>query len=272
MMPDNALPDRDRQPERNASKAAAARGAITTRVTSDGILLGQIVLPPEWLERTPPPSLQHQWLTGPETAHMLRFRQTADQWRMVAGRVLLRSCLREHFGVAFAEFTFGAHNKPMLAPQAQASPIDFNLTHDRQHLLAAFSTERDVGIDVAAVADFAAWEEFCEGYLDPREIAWVSTAPQRDQPWRALRMWTLKEAILKSTGHGLDIDPREIVLMPDGAPPFAVLPASLPAADAFTLREWRCGGATGAALASVTRAAHPIPHPDTETIPCTATA
>lgn len=245
-------------------------GAITVSVTNDGILLGQIVLPAEWLESGPPPALQRHWLTAPETARMLRFRQTADQWRMVAGRVLLRSCLREHFGVAFAEFSFGEHNKPMLATQTLASPIDFNLTHDRQHLLAAFSAKRDVGIDVATVTDFAAWQEFGEGYLDPREIAWVSAAPYSDQPWRALRLWTLKEAILKSTGHGLDIDPREIVLMPDAAPPFANLPANLPPDNAFTLREWRCGGITGAALASVTRAASPSSHPDTETTRCKA--
>lgn len=224
---------------------------FTIRRTSDGILLAQIELPSDLLDSAPPSPLQHDWLTASETGQLLRFRQTADQWRMLAGRILLRTCLRDHFGIAFAQFDFGEHNKPILSAQPGTCTIDFNLTHDRRFLLAAFSTSHEVGIDIAARADFADWQEFAGGYLAPSEIAWVAEAKYQDQPWRALRLWTLKEAMLKSTGHGLDIDPREIILMPDCPNQFAQLPASFPPAEAFTLREWHCNSDTGVALASV---------------------
>lgn len=224
---------------------------FTTRCTREGILLAQIELPSDLLDRTPPQPLQNNWLTAFETGQLERFRQTADQWRMLAGRILLRTCLRDHFGIAFARFDFGEHNKPILSAQSGPRTIDFNLTHDRQFLLAAFSTSHEVGIDVAARADFTEWRGFAGGYLAPSEIAWVGKARYQDQPWRALRLWTLKEAILKATGHGLDIDPREIVLTPDCPNQFAQLPVGFPAAGAFTLREWHCNSNTGAALASV---------------------
>lgn len=218
-----------------------------------GILLGHLRLVPYKVERAPPVALQQRWLTQNEIAKMRDFRQPADQWRMLAGRALLRGCLQNYFGIAFADFAFGEHNKPILQNGTKGRAIDLNLTHDGCNVIAGFSASCDVGVDVATVDDFLSWEDFGAGYLDPAEMAWVRSSDRASGPWRALRLWTLKEAILKSTGHGLDIDPRELVLSPDASSPFVRIPPTLPPASAFHLREWRCGASAGAALASVKR-------------------
>lgn len=237
----------------NGPFVSATEWSLETSRIMDGILLGHLRLAPDRLKHAPSSALQQQWLTQDEIVRMRNFRQFPDQWRMLAGRALLRGCLHDHFCIAFADFAFGEHNKPILANAVNFDPIDFNLTHDRHHVIAAFSLNYDVGVDVACVDDFHSWEEFADGYLDPREISWVRKAGRDSGAWRALRLWTLKEAILKSTGHGLDIDPRELVLDPDSPSPVVLIPHALPRACAFRLREWRCGASAGAALASVSR-------------------
>lgn len=231
---------------------------VTSHRITDGTLIGRVSIPRALMDRVPPLELQERWLTPAETDKLRRFRQPADQWRMLAGRFVLRSCLREHYDIAFAQFAFGEHNKPLLAPADEASAsIDLNLTHDRHHVLAAFSASHDVGIDVAALEDFVQWEEFAGGYMDSCEIRWSRSANTAHQPLRAMRIWALKEAILKAAGHGLEIDPREIVLTPDAAQKIHSLPESLPAAECFALREWLGRDGMGAALARLSR---PKPH------------
>jgi 4'-phosphopantetheinyl transferase len=215
------------------------------------------VLPAKWLEQETPLSVQRQWLTADELRRFQEFHHRADRLRMVAGRFVLRQCLQDFYGLSHARFSYGENKKPLLTQfvtqdDAHALPLDLNLTHDRQHVLAAFSMQGEVGIDVASLLDFDDWPEFAADYLTAHEIAWVQNAPATDQPLRALRFWTLKEAILKSTGHGLDIDPREIVLRPDAQCPIMALPLHLPPVSAFGLYEWQIDARTYAALASVT--------------------
>jgi phosphopantetheinyl transferase len=63
----------------------------------------------------------------------------------------------------------------------------------------------------------------------------------------------MKEAILKSTGHGLDIDPREIVLLPGSLEPIISLPTALPAKSSFRFHEWQSDQNTLSALVWVQR-------------------
>lgn len=236
------------------------------------ILVGHLVLPDEWLQQQAPQSLQRQWLTSGEADRFQELRQSADRWRLLAGRFLMRHCIREFYGIDFALFKYGDHNKPSLTqpgmtPATSAKHLDVNLTHDRHHVMAAFSAANDVGIDVTTLTDFSIWAEFAEDYLAAEEVAWVQKAPANEQPLRASRLWTLKEAILKSTGHGLDIDPREILLAPGTVCPILRLPSGLPPVGAFALHEWQIDAQTRGALASVQRPvasneiATPIPPP-----------
>jgi len=215
------------------------------------------VLPAKWLDQDTPLSVQRKWLTAEEHRRFQEFHQRADRLRMVAGRFVLRQCLQDFYGLSRADFSYGKNNKPLLTQfvtqnEAHVLPLDVNLTHDRQHVLAAFSMQGEVGIDVASLLDFDTWPEFAADYLTAHEIAWVQNAPATDQPLRALRFWTLKEAILKSVGHGLEIDPREIMLRPGAHCPIMALPRHLPPACAFGLYEWQIDAQTYAALASVT--------------------
>lgn len=227
---------------------------VTNQIMSDGTLIGRVAMPHAMMDSAPPPELQTRWLTPAETEKLRRYRQPADQWRMLAGRFLLRSCFSTRYDIAFAQFAFGDHNKPFLIPVDDAAvSIDFNLTHDRNLVLAAFSSSHDVGIDVAALEDFVQWEEFAGGYMDAREMEWSHSTDVAHRPLRAMQLWTLKEAILKAVGFGLEIDPREIILTPDAELKIHALPATLPAAQRFNVHQRLCSNGMGVALARLSR-------------------
>lgn len=227
---------------------------VSHDVMADGTLIGSVSIPSAVMDNAPSLELQTRWLTSAETGKLSQYRRPADQWRMLAGRFLLRYCLRQRYDIAFAQFAFGDHNKPFLVHVAQAAAsVDLNLTHDRQHVLAAFSDSHDVGIDIAALEDFARWEEFAGGYMNPQEFEWIRSADIMLQPLRAMRLWTIKEAILKAAGFGLEIDPREIILAPDAAQKIHALPATLPAAERFEVRDWLYKDGMGTALARLSR-------------------
>ena len=227
---------------------------VSNDVMADGTLIGNVSIPRTVMDNAPSLELQKRWLTPAETRKLSQYRQPADQWRMLAGRFLLRYCLRQRYDIAFAQFALGDHNKPFLVDVGQAAAsVDLNLTHDRQQVLAAFSDSHDVGIDIAALEDFARWEEFAGGYMNPQEFEWSRSTDIALQPLRAMRLWTIKEAILKAAGFGLEIDPREIILAPDAAQKIHALPATMPAAERFEVRDWLYGDGMGAALARLSR-------------------
>ena len=223
------------------------------------ILVGHLALSADLLGQQVPWSLLQRWLANDERERLQELRQSADRWRMLAGRAVMRHCLRAYYGIAFARFTYGQHNKPLLMQAKNTSvdwagPIDANLTHDGHHIIAAFCASGDVGVDVANLDDFTVWADFAEDYLGAEEIALVQSAPKKEQPLLALRFWTIKEAILKSTGHGLNVDPREIVLAPDAPCRIVRLPPDLPPVSAFNLHEWQISALSRASLAYVQRA------------------
>jgi len=217
------------------------------------ILLGHLYIPSPWLRQSPPQALVKRWLVDEEYERIEGLRQPADRWRMLAGRFLLRYLIRLHYGIDFANFQYGQHNKPVVANPGEADRLDVNLTHDGGHITAAFSADWDVGVDIANLDQFADWYDLAHEYLVRGEIAWVKACDPQAQRIRAARLWTMKEAILKSTGHGLDIDPREIVLLPGSLEPIISLPTALPAKSSFRCHEWQSDQNTLSALVWVQR-------------------
>lgn len=215
------------------------------------VLIAHLQLAPTLLRSVVPAAAQKIWLYADEREKLGTYRQPADRWRMLAGRFIVRSCLREHFHIAETQFSYGAHGKPYLARDNAPQTLDFNLSHDRGDIIAAFSTACEVGIDIANLADFEDWEAYATDFMTRSELVATMSQHPTERPAIAARLWTAKEAILKATGHGLDIDPREIEIDLEGPSPHLYLPDSLPASKTISLQEWRPGSHTRACLAIV---------------------
>jgi phosphopantetheinyl transferase len=159
--------------------------------------------------------------------------------------------------------------KPALDP-AQALPdLHFSLSHTRGLAACAVGRPHALGIDAEA------WRapapiELAARYFAPAEARLVAAPAER--PSTFYRLWTLKEAYLKATGHGLAAPLDSFALSLD---PVAIAVATPDSAAPWHFAEFRPGPAHSLALA--VQSPRPIPvdaaavslrdclgHPDTE--------
>ena len=106
----------------------------------------------------------------------------------------------------------------VLSPEGAG--IDFSIAHAAGVVAVALFGAYRVGVDVEPAvprgADRIVWSE-----LSPSERVKLATAPETERAWWFLRMWTLKEAFVKSTGGrssmrfdrlGTSFDPPRVVV------------------------------------------------------------
>jgi phosphopantetheine--protein transferase-like protein len=187
--------------------------------------------------RTPPPAeLASAWLSQEETSKLLSYRKPADRWRLLLGRAILRRVLHNDHNVIETDIWPTAEGKPVLA-NSYDKRLDFSITHDGPWVAVGTTTKGRIGIDISEIASFRKWSEFVSQYLDPGEINQLRNLPSLEAPLAAARFWTIKEAILKATGHGLELDPRKIILDLTSLQTIRQLPRGLPEPDLFHLEE-----------------------------------
>ena len=147
-------------------------------------------------------------LDADERAAMRRYRHPADALRFATGRAAVRILLGRYLGRAAREIVFdrtcrhcgASHGKPRVTNDRC---LDFNLSGSGELVVIGVARGIVVGVDV-------------ETARDPREVAPLVLAPTERAPDVVLR-WCCKEAVLKATGHGLAVDPRNVVIVDEDA-------------------------------------------------------
>ncbi len=137
----------------------------------------------------------------PQESNMLaRFRTTEDRAAKHIS-LLLRSFLFPHCSRSSLRHTNAG--RPYFPRQRE-----FNLSHSGCYVIGAVASSGRVGIDIEKVApiEFADFtEEFTEEELESFAIA--------SDPLRAFfRLWTVKEAVLKADGRGLNASLRSMTV------------------------------------------------------------
>jgi len=161
---------------------------------------------------------------------VLRARATTS----AGDRALLVGVVAETTGIARAEVEVarqcarcgGDHGRPVLVHCGErgVEGIDLSLSRAGRSVAIAVSFAGPVGIDIESVvaASRAALDDVAFGPAERERLAGSDRSP-------ALRtaMWTAKEAVLKATGDGLHVDPRELEVSfagrMRGAPPSPAL-------------------------------------------------
>jgi 4'-phosphopantetheinyl transferase len=151
-----------------------------------------------------------------EEAHQARaFVFERDRTTYVAAHAMLRRVLQPILGGEEPRFVRSPHGRPELARRRGGSEPFFNLTHTRGFAACAMLHGVPIGIDAEDirrpidVARMAArW------FAAPERRLLERLAPER-RTEMFFRIWTLKESIVKATGHGLRIEPQLFAVDPN---------------------------------------------------------
>jgi 4'-phosphopantetheinyl transferase len=139
-----------------------------------------------------------------------------DRAPYAAAHAMLRRVLRDTFGGEEPHFVRSPLGRPELAPLRGGGPApSFNLTHTRGFAACAILHGAPVGIDAEDIRRPIDIAEMAARWFAPSERRLLEQLVPERRGEMFFRIWTVKEAILKTTGHGLRIEPQLFAVDPD---------------------------------------------------------
>jgi 4'-phosphopantetheinyl transferase len=144
-------------------------------------------------------------VTADERERAARFRLEADRQRFLQGRLLLRTFLGHHLGIAPRDVMFvnGEFGKPEVRRPAYTDILRFNLAHSGDWLLFALARDRELGVDVEQHREMSDAVQIARRFFAPPEVAALEALDPALHHDTFFRVWTRKEAIVKATGQGI---------------------------------------------------------------------
>lgn len=129
---------------------------------------------------------------------VLKYKRWQDGFSTVLGRLLLAYGLKNFHNFKFpVNLLFNESKKPSL----NYSSLQFNISHSKELIACAISTDGSIGIDVEKVTEIN-WREF-ELQLTENEYSRIANSDKQNDEF--FLYWTQKEAVLKANGEGLNI-------------------------------------------------------------------
>ncbi|WCB95244.1 hypothetical protein DSM104299_03987 [Baekduia alba] len=164
-------------------------------------------------------------------ARLARLRHPDDRARHATGVLLTDALVREHGGPdARVRRARGR------APVVEGAELYVSVAHAGALVAVAVTRIAPVGVDVEALAGAPDAGELAAGILARAERdAFARCCAGRDEAarrWALLTWWTRKEAVLKATGDGLAVEPRDVAVSAPDEPPRLLAFAGRPALPA----------------------------------------
>jgi 4'-phosphopantetheinyl transferase len=166
-----------------------------------------------------------------ERARAARFGFAHGRVQYIAAHALTRLALGRLLSAdpASLRFVEGSHGKPAAWLDGRPAAVSFNLSHTVGMVGIAVSPQAGVavGFDIEPI-DRRVRLALADRYFRPEEVAWIASLDPTQRQHGFLRLWTLKEALIKATGEGLARDlasfwfevfpPRLHLVAPAGLP------------------------------------------------------
>ncbi|OZI34728.1 hypothetical protein CAL29_14740 [Bordetella genomosp. 10] len=143
-----------------------------------------------------------RYLNDDECARAQRYRNARDAQRFAVTRSLLRQLLGKYAGqpAAALRFVYTDRGRPELP---SAYELSFNVSHSGDYALIVVSRCRAVGIDIERVNPSIDWQGMLPLVCTDSESVLLSAAAPEDRTRLFFDIWTGKEALLKTLGHGI---------------------------------------------------------------------
>jgi 4'-phosphopantetheinyl transferase len=155
-------------------------------------------------------------LSEDEARQARAFHFDRDRTTYIAAHAMLRRVLRDALGGAEPHLVRNPLGRPELAPPPGGGPaLSFNLTHTRGFAACAILHGAAVGIDAEDIRRPIDIAEVAGRWFAPPERHLLERSQPAHRAEMFYRIWTLKEAILKTTGHGLRIEPQFFAVDPE---------------------------------------------------------
>lgn len=160
--------------------------------------------------------LLNELLDDAERERASRFAFERDADLFITAHALLRYILWRTTAIASWQFSVNPFGKPELSRPFGDPPLRFNLSHSKSLAVCAVCYDHDIGVDVEAADDDFQIDEVAAHAFTESERAQLVVDPPASRLAAFLRMWTLKEALMKGCGYGFSLSPTsfEISLEP----------------------------------------------------------
>ena len=145
----------------------------------------------------------YSYLSNDECNRAMRLKFNIDRHQFVVSRAILRELLSSYLGVSPQKIMLGYNSfgKPEIVDPP--SKINFSVSHSHNLIIYGLALGVNLGVDVEkVVADFPSME-IAKSFFSEEELKNLSILKQPAFQEAFFSCWTLKEAYLKATGHGL---------------------------------------------------------------------
>jgi len=147
----------------------------------------------------------YESLSDDEKTRAGRIHAASERQNFIVRRGILRSLLGTTFGIEPFRIRFAATpvGKPFVAFPGD-SGIFFNLSHSGNDIVYAFSGHPETGIDIERIRTLEDIDELARNYFSAEEYAILMNQPGWKKNNAFIRIWSLKEALIKASGWPLE--------------------------------------------------------------------
>lgn len=148
------------------------------------------------------------WLDEGERSRRERFRHDGRRRQYTLCRAALRAILCGRLGCANDELSFveSERGKPHALLRGTPAPVSSSVSHSGVHGLLAVARDGRLGVDVEERVARRDLDALMAAVLTPDERAEIGAAEAGERIGRFYGLWTIKEALVKALGTGLQLD------------------------------------------------------------------
>ena len=135
----------------------------------------------------------------------LKFKHEQGRKTCAMAYLLLCEGLQQEYGITERPvFGYGEHGKPFILGHPD---IHFNVSHCREAVICALS-DQPVGVDVESIREYK--DSLVRYTMNDQEVQQIERAERPDVEF--IRLWTMKEAVLKLSGQGITDNLKDVLL------------------------------------------------------------
>jgi 4'-phosphopantetheinyl transferase len=146
-------------------------------------------------------------LSAEENSRAEAFHFDKDKRQFIVSRGLLRTIIGLYLSAdpKHILFSYNPHGKPFIEQDQSKTNFKFNLSHSGGLCLFAFTSGREIGIDLERIRPIKDAVRIAKRFFTEKEFDCINGLPTGLQEEIFFKFWTHKEAYLKAVGEGLSL-------------------------------------------------------------------